>query len=898
MKLLVNKRHLFVILSVILFFIILNIKGLTVGKLTSDFRDQHIRIIEYFRINFAHTNDLLPQISLNHGLSMNFAIFYYYGWLNPIVMLAVFFSFIPLLYSMQLIMIILVLSTYFATYIYLSRYKMDSNIIFIISCLMSIAPPMLFHFSTHPMFIYYFPIFIISLIGLDYLIEKQKYLLFIISYALVFFTNFFFAPVVAYIHFAYLIIKCDSIKESKVIIKYSLAFIISVLLGMLILYPQILIVLTSNVRSGDVSLFSIMLFKQVFTDIVYSGYSMGLGIIGVFVIAYLVLDFKNKQSRKVLLFLIPLLLFAPLNLILNALQYHHQKINIYTTIVLLLLLAFIMHKNDTKKIKYALIVSFVYLILISILRPNGTNYLILIVMVSIQSLVINYRHFNIMGNYLYVMLVVLIVFNIFYNTKFITHTQFNEVILNTNLVVEDTSVGQRTNNPVNFISNIDDLNVTVYTSIMNQNYNDFFTNEIELSQGRIKRRFLPMSMDNTLLRNFLSINNNLNDFIYIVNDSSIYNPLALDKMTNIQRLVSYNQGVFMEDVPNTYDLSKQDFIYDIIPNSNIIVEEKLIKIDVADLINENSTVYVEIIINDQKVKNEVFTLLDNEGLKTSYEHYNDVQNDNFYQEGIDNKAVFIVDVNNNIKELTFTHDNKNTELVINAYVINLDKLNNSYLDYTNVFDLQVLPNKGYRFSSGAGLIATTIPFDQGFTVTNNGRELELLKVNNNFLAFKLDDKHNDVQINYSMPGQKAGLIMSLIGLIMLSFIIIKEVPFFSKYFYRFILVGVINTLNYILAYQLFIKVLPYGYAHILAFILSALISYVITSYYTFSIKPTWKTFIAFPLTFLPNLIFSLVGTIILVETNMLDKSIASLVMMILIIPVTYIINKMIFITRQ
>lgn len=141
-------------------------------------------------------------------------------------------------------------------------------------------------------------------------------------------------------------------------------------------------------------------------------------------------------------------------------------------------------------------------------------------------------------------------------------------------------------------------------------------------------------------------------------------------------------------------------------------------------------------------------------------------------------------------------------------------------------------------------------------------------------------------------------IIIIILLFVLAFIVIKKVKFFDKPFFKFVLVGVFNTINYYIAYVMILKIAPYLLAHILAFIYSALVSYFLTTYYTFNKKPSLKTFIAFPLTFLPNLLLSSFGTMLFVEMKVFTKDVASLVMMILIIPITFIISKFIFVKKN
>lgn len=123
---------------------------------------------------------------------------------------------------------------------------------------------------------------------------------------------------------------------------------------------------------------------------------------------------------------------------------------------------------------------------------------------------------------------------------------------------------------------------------------------------------------------------------------------------------------------------------------------------------------------------------------------------------------------------------------------------------------------------------------------------------------------------------------------------IDAVPFFNRQFYRFVLVGGFNTFSYYTFYLILLNYLNYSIAHIIAFLMAAFISYFLTTIYTFKKKPSWKTFVAFPITFLPNLLLSTFGTVILVQLGLVSDKYASLIMMIVAIPITFLVNKLVF----
>ena len=64
---------------------------------------------------------------------------------------------------------------------------------------------------------------------------------------------------------------------------------------------------------------------------------------------------------------------------------------------------------------------------------------------------------------------------------------------------------------------------------------------------------------------------------------------------------------------------------------------------------------------------------------------------------------------------------------------------------------------------------------------------------------------------------------------------------------RFALVGAVNTGTYYGLYLALLTWLPYVAAHVIAFALSMVGSFFLTSYFTYRTRPTWRKFLLFPL---------------------------------------------------
>ncbi len=141
------------------------------------------------------------------------------------------------------------------------------------------------------------------------------------------------------------------------------------------------------------------------------------------------------------------------------------------------------------------------------------------------------------------------------------------------------------------------------------------------------------------------------------------------------------------------------------------------------------------------------------------------------------------------------------------------------------------------------------------------------------------------------------IILVFIILAFLAMYLLAKIKLFKKLnipFIRFILVGGTNTLIYFFFFTFLNNHLIYLVAHITAFLLSATISYFLTTIYTFKAEVSMGTFIKFPLTYLPNLLMSTLGTWLLVHYGIIDERFASLVTMIAAIPITFLIGKILY----
>ncbi|MGW4034340.1 GtrA family protein [Streptomyces sp. NPDC004838] len=116
--------------------------------------------------------------------------------------------------------------------------------------------------------------------------------------------------------------------------------------------------------------------------------------------------------------------------------------------------------------------------------------------------------------------------------------------------------------------------------------------------------------------------------------------------------------------------------------------------------------------------------------------------------------------------------------------------------------------------------------------------------------------------------------------------------------FRFALVGVVNTGTYYGLYLILLTWLPYVAAHVIAFVLSMIGSFFLTSYFTYRTRPTWRKFFLFPLTNAANFVVTTTGVYLLVDVFDFGSRYAPLIAAAAAIPITFLVSRMIMLRPE
>jgi len=142
-------------------------------------------------------------------------------------------------------------------------------------------------------------------------------------------------------------------------------------------------------------------------------------------------------------------------------------------------------------------------------------------------------------------------------------------------------------------------------------------------------------------------------------------------------------------------------------------------------------------------------------------------NKTFYENN--NKTFHYVISSNNKIDLLHIVFNKGIYKIgnIETYKLNYNSLNkvkenqSKFIPKSKNIDNKIEGNINMKED---GYFVTSIPFDKGFKINVDNKERKPIKINKAFLGFKLEKGKHNISIEYIAPYQKAGLILSIIGL--------------------------------------------------------------------------------------------------------------------------------------
>lgn len=810
-----NKKDLFalsifIILTFFIYFLIT--RGTYLYGSTLDWSAQHYLIPEYFRNLFYTTGDLFPDFAPHLGGGQNIYYFSYYGLFNPFILFSYFLPFIKMIDYIQILGVVLPLLSTILFYFYLKRH-VSFKIAFVTSFLFLCAGPILFHSHRHWMFMNYFPFFMLALYGIDHFLEKGKMSLLTISCFFIIMTSYYYSIgsfLALFIYGLYRILKEK--RGKQMIIKLCIPFLLSILMSAILIFPTFYTLFAGRDKTGkSVEIFSLFLPKRNYRFLLYETYA--IGVTGICLISILHLFFTKKRENIFMgILLICISIFPFFNYILNAGLYVNAKTLI--PFLPLVLFSFSLFLTDlfSKKISFKEI--FILCGIVLLFTNSKVVYLDIGVTLLLFLFYYKTKRENIFLFFLCIFLFgVCIKTNLGDKLELKNTIEGNDYHNMEEIISYITQKEQniyRINNAIlpgitmNKIQNRYHYTSTLYSSTFNKTYNDFFFEKINNLIPYRNKSMTPASLHPLFQILFgekylLTKGNQVVDGkkIYEKGDIKVYEkahvlPIGyatshfikesfFEKWQYPNTIFPLLGSVLQEDGEESFLLEKENLIYEMDKQQNVKLEKT--KDGYKVLAKKGGILKLKL---DKKYQDRlVFIRFKN--------RYNP-------KCGLEELAITINGKKNKLSCATWKYHNQNfvfdyvlekpQELKITfaqgfyalsdfeIYSLSYEKLYEIVKEVDPfIFDKKATYGDdmvGDIHVKKDGYFIASIPYDKGFKASVDGKEVNVLKMNNAFIGFEIKKGDHQIQIVYEAPYKKESLWMSGIGFFLLGIMLWYE----------------------------------------------------------------------------------------------------------------------------
>lgn len=303
-----------------------------------DWLSQHVAIAQSLRQTMLSTHSVLPQwVNLGGGSSVyDFA---YYGVLRPDVVLSCLIPEVPMKYIISIYAMLGVMASGMLCYKWLAKLGKDKWTAFFGAVLL-LSSTCFYQAHHQVIFVNYMPFLILALIGCDRLLEKGKIGMLCVSVFLMIVHSFYYSPtgiVVIGIYGFWRVLYADggsgypiphanggkwAVAFQKILLLGG-ALLLAVGMGMILLLPTGLDILSTSKDAGNFAKESIRLIDMEMTGLLYSPYGCGMTLLTLFC---LVLSLGNKKRRLLSICLLVAMAVPAVSLVLNGFLYARGKI--------------------------------------------------------------------------------------------------------------------------------------------------------------------------------------------------------------------------------------------------------------------------------------------------------------------------------------------------------------------------------------------------------------------------------------------------------------------------------------------------------------------------------------------------------------------------------------------
>ncbi|MDE5538973.1 MAG: YfhO family protein, partial [Bacilli bacterium] len=708
-------------------------------------------------------------------------------------------------------------------YKWIRNHGVSSALSFLATFLFLCAAPLILHSHRHIMFVNYMPFLIWSLMSVDKYFKSGKRLSLIISTFLIIMSSYYYSIpslMVIVIYGVYVFLK----KYDKVTVKlffqegfkFLWPIIIAIMMAGILLFPTMHTILNGrNATAQDASMWQLVIPRVNVDYLIYSSYSVGLTAIVIFALAYALISRKKEKifmGAIISLFMIfPIFVFA-----LNGFLYENAKVLIpFLPICCYLIALFFddLFKNEVEVkniIILVLIISIISYFTISYVHMKA--YLLEILGISLMLLLWHYKKIKV-GLIVVVMIVPFVTMvKINMDDELLSKEQYENTFsedvnrLYNKVLAKEENI-YRSSNLINLLAtsnrvyNNNYYNTTMYSSAYNPIYKEFYADTF--SNALANRNYLMLTQTNNILWDtFMGIK-------YVV--STGMPTIGYQEVLKAGKYKIYeNESVLPIGYANSKLMSKQEFeslgypykleallnytIVDNAPKSNYETKIKEYKIEYNDIdtkqlkiskekeeykieVDEATTIKIPL---PEVLNNQVLMLKFNMNYEQSCSKgdtsitINGMKNvltcDSWKYKNQNKVFEYAIASNKELNELkvrfsagTFIID------CMEAYVIDYDEIKKVTEEVdTFYFDKEKTKGdiiEGHIRVTEDGYFSLSVPYDEGFRVYVNDKEVDYELVNTAFIGLPLDKGEYKIKIVYTAPLRNIGMVMSMLGIV-------------------------------------------------------------------------------------------------------------------------------------
>ncbi|WP_077533891.1 YfhO family protein [Massiliimalia massiliensis] len=772
-----------------------------------DWLSQHVSIAEHFRQTFYENHSLLISFSELGGGS-NFYMFAYYGYLRPDILIG---CLLPML-SMKTILIVYavlgVIASVNLCYLWLSKQSFPPFFCFLGSVLLACAA-CFFQAHRQLMFVNYLPWLFLALLSVDYFLKRRRLVPLVLSCLAIILHSFYFSISCFAVLFIYLLYRD---RERSMVFRFILGIFLACALAAILLIPTALVLLEhSKDTGGGTSLLEILAVNPPLKNFLYSGYGCGLTIIALY---GLLLGIRHRPTRIFSCVVFGCLFFNVVAFILNGGLYIKGKILIPFIPLILLICVTVLTELYQKNLRHnipLLLLSFVPLIFCSgkQLAYLDAGFVLLFVILS-------WRYKNKLLPYLSLLVIPPLLFIQTNRTEEFVPADDTRQEIFSRSEMEDVYQDRTTRfDQIDFDEAIANVNAalipgmkktTMYSSTMNTAYSSFYYDTMKNAIS-INNRVALLSSPNPFFEYLMGVRylqadkDNL-PAGYEIKQERDGHVLAENDSVLPAAYVSYNlmseQEFETYSFPQTLDTITNNTVVSSAPQNHYQskITETTLAYQTARLpaglnVLETESGYEVEASEPARFTVDLDTPIDGKTAIITFE-----------VENPDGQAVIISlnKIRNKLSADSAAYPNHNRQFtyflssdsLIDSIDVSLSKgtyqisnikvyeIENSEIGTNEVAAADLQETKSEEVLSGLvtaeqdGYFVTSLPIQNGYRATVDGKEVAIETVNQAFVGFPVTKGEHQIKITFTPPGRTVGLAVSLIGLILLLILCIIE----------------------------------------------------------------------------------------------------------------------------